>query len=682
MHNSAITKAEELLKQALGEEASFREGQQDAIQSLLIRGARRLEVQKTGWGKSVVYWIVTNLLRDEGGGCTVVVSPLLALMRNQILLATKFGVRAETINSTNRDDWDAIISRIRKQEIDIVYISPERLSNPDFRNRVLPFLENTMGMLVIDEAHCISDWGHDFRPDYRRILQIIERLPSHVSILATTATANDRVIDDIKTLLGDCLEISRGSLMRESLKLNVFSLKDQAQRLAWLAKYVPRLPGTGIIYTLTINDAERVAEWLKQQNINVQAYHSKLDSETREQLENAFLQDKIKALVATTALGMGYDKGNVGFVVHFQFPGSIIQYYQQIGRAGRNLATAYCVLLVGEEDKEITQYFIDSAFPDTLTCHLVTLALKKGAGTVMEIARLTNKMHAQIEKVLDLMDVEGAVVKDGRYVLVNENWKFDRERAERITSQRTEELDQMREYIVHEGCRMLFLARALDDKSQEPCGKCDNCKPHAPVLLPDELVRRAISFLQLDNQIIKPRKNFPFRTEYGGTIKEEHRNEEGIALCVYNDAGWGKLVREGKYEKRRYSDELVAPCVQVIRNLRKKPDWVTWVPSLKREEIVADFAKRLANSLGVPAVCAVRKVKDTQEQKEMQNSSHQFTNVWGAFKVVETHPGTCLLFDDMIDSGWTMTIVGFELRKAGVERVIPFALASATPRDR
>ncbi len=671
------------MRQAFGEEASFREGQQEAIQSLLTRGTRRLEVQKTGWGKSVVYWIVTKLLRDEGGGCTVVVSPLLSLMRNQILLATtKFGIQAETINSTNREDWDAVISRIQKQEVDIVYISPERLSNPDFRNTVLPFLESTMGMLVIDEAHCISDWGHDFRPDYRRILQTIERLPSDVSILATTATANDRVINDIRNLLGDGLVISRGSLMRESLELTVFSLKDQAQRLAWLAKYVPRLPGTGIIYTLTINDAERVAKWLKQHNANVHAYHSKLEPEKREQLETAFLQDRIKALVATTALGMGYDKDNVGFVVHFQSPGSIIHYYQQIGRAGRNLATAHCVLLVGEEDDEITRYFIDSAFPDVLTCHLVTLALKKGAGTAPAIARFANRTQKQIEKVLDLMDVEGAVERKERYVLVNENWKFDRERAERITSQRIEELDQMREYIVHGGCRMLFLARALDDKSHEPCRKCDNCAPRAPISLPEEMVREAISFLQLDNQIIKPRKNFPFRTEYGGIIKEEYRNEEGIALCVYNDAGWGKLVREGKYEKRRYSDELIAPCVQAIRKLKSKPDWVTWVPSLKREEMVADFAKRLADALGIPAICAVRKVRNTQEQKEMQNSSHQFTNVWGAFEVVETHPGTCLLFDDMIDSGWTMTVVGFELRKAGVERVIPFALASATSRDR
>lgn len=670
------------MRQAFGEEASFREGQQEAIQSLLTRGTRRLEVQKTGWGKSVVYWIVTKLLRDEGGGCTVVVSPLLSLMRNQILLAKKFGIQAETINSTNREDWDAVISRIQKQEVDIVYISPERLSNPDFRNTVLPFLESTMGMLVIDEAHCISDWGHDFRPDYRRILQTVERLPSDVSILATTATANDRVINDIRNLLGDGLVISRGSLMRESLELTVFSLKDQAQRLAWLAKYVPRLPGTGIIYTLTINDAERVAKWLKQHNANVHAYHSKLEPEKREQLETAFLQDRIKALVATTALGMGYDKDNVGFVVHFQSPGSIIHYYQQIGRAGRNLATAHCVLLVGEEDDEITRYFIDSAFPDVLTCHLVTLALKKGAGTAPAIARFANRTQKQIEKVLDLMDVEGAVERKERYVLVNENWKFDRERAERITSQRIEELDQMREYIVHGGCRMLFLARALDDKSHEPCRKCDNCAPRAPISLPEEMVREAISFLQLDNQIIKPRKNFPFRTEYGGIIKEEYRNEEGIALCVYNDAGWGKLVREGKYEKRRYSDELIAPCVQAIRKLKSKPDWVTWVPSLKREEMVADFAKRLADALGIPAICAVRKVRNTQEQKEMQNSSHQFTNVWGAFEVVETHPGTCLLFDDMIDSGWTMTVVGFELRKAGVERVIPFALASATSRDR
>lgn len=675
--------ANEILRRAVGPEAEFRDGQWEAIESVLNPGARILVVQKTGWGKSVVYFVATKLLRDRGPA--LIVSPLLALMRNQIELAARFDLSAASINSTNKEEWPQLVASVLNNGLDVLLVSPERLKNPEFREELLPYLENHISLLVIDEAHCISDWGHDFRPDYRRILTTVERLKPGTAILGTTATANDRVIVDIKSQLGDDLNVIRGPLMRESLKLSVFQLRDQAERLAWLAKYLSKLPGTGIVYTLTVNDANRVAAWLCEQGIAARAYHADQENETRQYLESEFRDNRIKALVATTALGMGYDKPDVGFVVHFQRPGSVISYYQQVGRAGREMKTAYCVLLEGGEDEEITNWFIEQAFPDAQVFEAVKREMMNGARTITEVASRVNYRRRKIEQAIVLMDVEGAVRPvAGGWELVNSDWVYDWERSRQITMQRYEELAQMKEYGQHGGCRMEFLAKALDDLKPMRCGKCDNCKPHAVISIPRDLVIAAQKFLKADHHPILPRRMLPKELHGKKKLTEDQMLLPGAALCVYNDAGWGVLVRDGKYHSKHYSDELVIPSANVIRSFDHLPEWLTWVPSSDsgHSQIMEDFARRLAKELGIECQLAVRKITANRPQKEMQNSERQFTNVWDAFEtVVDIPSGICLLVDDIVDSGWTLTAIGLKLREAGAKGVIPFALATARPRD-
>lgn len=674
-HQTAI----DILRGAVGVGADFRDGQWGAIEALLQPGARLLVVQKTGWGKSVVYFVATRLLRHRGPA--LIVSPLLALMRNQIELAKKFGLNAVSINSTNRDDWDGLVEQTLKNEVDLLLVSPERLRNADFRSELLPYLEKQISLLVIDEAHCISDWGHDFRPDYRRILNTVERLDPNCAIVGTTATANNRVIDDVRSQLGENLQVIRGPLMRDSLKLSVFQIRDQAERLAWLSKYLAKLPGTGIIYTLTVNDANRVAAWLTGQDFFAKAYHADLENEQREQLEKDFRENKMRALVATTALGMGYDKPDVSFVIHFQRPGSVISYYQQVGRAGRSLETAYGVLLEGGEDEDIATWFIDSAFPDAEVFSAVKAALSNGPKSIPQLAAHMNARNRKVDQAIQLMDVEGVVKPaKGRWELVDHNWSYDADRSRQITKQRYQELEQMKDYGTHAGCRMQFLAQALDDAHSELCGRCDRCKPIAETSVSRESIIEARRFLQSDHHPILPRKMLPSGYAEKSKIPESQLSLRGVALCVYNDAGWGALVREGKYTANRFSDDLIAPSAEVIESLEDQPDWMTCVPSTdsRHTAVTASFCRRLAAELGIEFIEVVAKTKNVRPQKEMQNSLNQLSNVYNAFSVVESVPhGICLL----VDSGWTLTAIGMKLRDAGAKGVIPFALATTRPRD-
>ena len=641
-------------------------------------------MQRTGWGKSVVYFLATSLLRESGAGPTLLVSPLLALMRNQEELAAKFGVRARSINSTNLANWEEIETELEKGELDLLLISPERLANTRFRQTVLEKLEEHLGLLVIDEAHCISDWGHDFRPDYRRIVQTVQRLKPNVPILCTTATANDRVVDDIKDQLGDKLVVLRGPLMRHSLRLRVLQLSDQAERLAMLSKVLPKLKGTGIIYTLTVNDARRVARWLEKKGFPVAEYHASLDHERRLELERAFNANELKCLVATTALGMGYDKPDVAFVIHFQRPGSIISYYQQVGRAGRDLDRAEVILLEGAEDDEINEYFINAAFPPRECFEGILEILEDWPSSQSQLVKDLNFREGHIEKALSLLELHGAIrFHEGKFVLVDRDWSYDNLKVSHIGELRRREIAQMREYVSTSDCRMEFLSRALDDPHPSKCQVCDRCAPVDPPPVDRNEILAAIHYLHGDVQSVVLRKFFPAGVAGEGRkkIPESSAFLPGATLCVYNDAGWGRLVKEGKYEGAGFSNELIEPSVRAIKALGTQPDWLCWVPSLSRAGLVRDFAKKLADALGIPAMEAVQKANANQPQKVMQNSNKQFANVEDSFKVLECRPGNCLLVDDVVDSGWTMTVLAVKLLRAGANGVIPFALATAKPRD-
>jgi len=677
--------AEELLRVLTGSPAAeFRPGQWEAIDELVARRGRVLLVQRTGWGKSAVYFVATRLLRDAGAGATLLVSPLLALMRNQIEMAERAGVRAVTINSTNRDEWAAIEDDVRSGAVDLLLISPERLNNDRFRKEVLPELAGAVGLLVVDEAHCISDWGHDFRPDYRRIARVLGLLPRGVPVLCTTATANDRVVADVVDQLGHDLTVVRGPLDRESLVLSAVELREQAARLGWLAQVLPTLPGSGIVYCLTVADTERVAGWLQSQGIDAVAYSGETDHDDRLAAEQALLDNDVKAVVATSALGMGFDKPDLTFVVHYQSPGSVVAYYQQVGRAGRAVERAEVVLLCGHEDAEIQDYFIRTAFPPKASAERVVSLLAEAAAPVRitDIEREVNARRSRIEAMLKVLEVEGAVERTGGgWQRTLQPWSYDEERVEKVTALRREEQRAMVAYAAGEECRMVFLRQALDDTDVVPCGRCDVCTGvNAAVDLNQELIDAARAYLRRAPLHLEARKQWPAGLgEPSGRIPPELQLEEGRALSAYGDGGWGSLVKQAKHDDRRVPDVLVEAAIALLDKWRPgPPGWVTWIPSTTSPGLVADFAAGLAAALGVPAIDALQRVRAGRPQREMENSAQQVGNVYGAFAVRPDPPDSpVLLVDDIADSRWTLTVAGVELRQAGAGPVFPFVLARA-----
>lgn len=676
------SRALDLLRIGSGrEDAAFRDGQEEAIRHVVEGRGRLLVVQKTGWGKSFVYFIATKLLRDAGAGPAILVSPLLSLMRNQIAAAERMGVRAATINSTNIDEWQNVARQVARNEVDILLISPERLANAGFLETVLNPIAATISLLVIDEAHCISDWGHDFRPHYRLIERTARTLPPNARLLATTATANDRVMDDLRSILGRDLHVSRGELARPSLSLQTIRLPNQAARLAWLADTVPRLPGSGIIYTLTVADADMVNRWLVSKGIRSFAYHAGFETAERVRREEMLLANDVKALVATTALGMGYDKPDLSFVIHYQMPGSVVHYYQQVGRAGRAIASARGVLLSGEEETRINDWFITSAFPrrDEVEQIVDCLGRADDGLSIPQIAAGVNIRRSRIEKALALLALESPapIVKDGsRWKLTvaplqEQFWQ----RAARLTELRRAEEAQMREYVALPfGEHMRFLIRALDGDDSAVGAPA---LPPLPVTVDEAAVNDAATFLRRTDLPIEPRKQWA----NGAKLPESSRANPGRALCTWRDAGWGDEVFKGKYADEAFSDRLVDACADMVRRWSPSPapTWVTSIPSRRRPTLVADFARRLADALQLPFHEALVKNRDTPEQKEMQNSPMQERNVKGSFDVdvSEVQPGPVLLVDDVVDSKWTMTVAASQLREQGAGEVWPLALALA-----
>ncbi len=658
------------------------------------RRGRLLVVQRTGWGKSIVYFIAAKLLREQGSGCALLISPLLALMRNQIEAAERIGVRAETINSTNTDDWPKLETALLAGKIDVLLISPERLGNEEFMTRCLLPVAARIGLLVVDEAHCISDWGHDFRPDYRRIVRILRSLPRNLPVLATTATANDRVVADIKVQLGPTLETLRGPLVRESLHLENIRIPSQSARMAWLAERLPQMPGSGIVYTLTVRDAEHLTAWLQLRGINARAYHADREDPERRELEGMLLRNEVKALVATVALGMGFDKPDLGFVIHFQRPASVVHYYQQVGRAGRAIGSAHGVLLSGAEDDEIADYFIRTAFPTVDEVQAVLRALEAARTLVNRNAlqRALNVRPSKLDKSLKFLSLESPapVQRDGSgFVRTAVRWEMPVERIEKITLLRRQEQARMNAYLATPGCLMQFLSEELNDPDAARCGKCANCTgKRLGAAYSRDLAEEAARFLESLNQPIEPRKMWPAGASFEdqhGRIADARRAQEGRALCHWGDDSFGDVVRDGKRDGH-FADRLVGASVELIRGRwrpRPKPEWVTCVPSRRHAKLMPDFARRLAATLGLPFVECIEKTQDTEPQKTRQNSFQQVENLENAFtvdaKAVRAYP--VLLVDDMVDSRWTFTVLAWKLLEAGSGPVFPFALADSSADD-
>jgi ATP-dependent DNA helicase RecQ len=715
-------RAEELLRALAGPTVSLREDQWRAIEALVVDRRRALVVQRTGWGKSAVYFIATALLREQGAGATVIVSPLLALMRNQIDAAARAGITAHTINSANIEEWDDVEAAVHRGEVDVLLVSPERLNNPGFRDAVLPRLAAETGLLVIDEAHCISDWGHDFRPDYRRIRTLLEDLPKGIPVLATTATANQRVVDDVADQLrtvhaesdtarsagpgqraqfgveeGEPPLVLRGSLDRESLHLAVVQLPSNAHRLAWLAEQLPQLDGSGIIYTLTVAQAEAVAAFLRGHGHEVASYTGRTETADRLAAEQDLIDNKVKALVATSALGMGFDKPDLGFVIHLGAPQSPIAYYQQVGRAGRGVDRADVLLLPGTEDEDVWRYFTSVGFPpeELVRQTLSVLAESDRAVSVPALEVQVELSRSRLEQMLKVLDVDGAVRRvQGGWIATGEPWMYDAERYAKVAAVREAEQQAMRDYLATDGCRLEFLRRQLDDPEAAPCGRCDNCTGRRwSVDLSDDVVRASRAEITRPGVEVEPRSMWPsglakIGVKLSGRIAESERVSTGRVIGRLSDIGWGPRLRRVLHESAPdgpLPDELFNAAVEVLRTWEweRRPIAVAAVPSLRRPQLVTTLGERLAGIGRLEWLGSLDRSAFAAAAVSRTNSAQRVRALHDAFTVSPAQAAelerldepVVLLVDDVIDTGWTMALTGRELRLAGAGEVLPFALA-------
>ncbi len=701
----------ELLRKLTGcEDAVFRDGQYEAIEALVVHRRRTLVVQRTGWGKSAVYFIAALLQRRAGAGPALIVSPLLALMRNQVEAAGRAGVRAATINSSNVTDWEEIAEAIEQDLLDVLLVSPERLVNPRFRDTQLPHLLARAGLVVIDEAHCISDWGHDFRPDYRRIRSLIRELPDRVPVLATTATANQRVVTDVAEQLavgGHEVFTLRGALARDSLRLGVLELGSSARRLAWLVEHLGSLPGSGIVYCLTVANAEDTATALAAAGHRVLPYTGRTDLLERVAAEQALITNEVKALVATSALGMGFDKPDLGFVVHFGAPSSPVTYYQQVGRAGRATEAADVLLLPGREDQEIWRYFATNAMPTRQRAASVldALAVSDVPLTVPALESRVELRRGALELLLKVLAVDGAVEnRAGGWAATGADWIYDEERYSRIAAARVAEQQAMLEYedLGHARCRMEFLTAALDDPHSRPCGHCDTCtRPWYPTGVTAEAQVAAQSALERVGVVLEPRAQWPpgldrFAGVMGGEvikgrIPAAERIEPGRVVARLTDLGYGNELRElfasdadGKPVDAEVPPQLAGACLQVLRewDWDERPVAVAWVPGLSRPRLVAALGEGLARA-GRLRVLGPLGLAPGAVSLPRANSTFRVRDLWTRFHVTPQQEvalaalsGPVLLVDDLVDSRWTMTVAGRLLKRAGARAVLPFALAA------
>ncbi|RLV60503.1 RecQ family ATP-dependent DNA helicase [Parashewanella curva] len=687
------------LREMTGSEvAEFHADQYEAIEELANKQSQLLVVQRTGWGKSAVYFISTKIRRMQGYGPTIIVSPLLSLIRNQIESAAKLGLKVVSYNSSMDKNERAASQRlIISHQVDAIIIAPEQLGQSYFSENILNVISGDIGLFVVDEAHCISDWGHDFRPDYGRIVRVLQNMPQNMPVLATTATANNRVVNDIKHQLGDRLSIIRGSLSRKALQLQNIHIPNKAKRLAWLAESLLTIEGSGIIYAKTTRDCEIVAGYLQSMGVNAHAYHSNLDSDAEKiALEQSLIKNEIKALVATSALGMGFDKPDLRFVIHFQAPGNVVEYYQQVGRAGRGIDSAIGVMMMGDDDERIQRFFIESAFPKEEQINQLLNVIEQNDGLKLsQIEPLVNFTIGKIQDILKFLSIENPspILKDGSaYYRTQFDYELPHNKIERLNTIKEHEWQRLIEYHNSDKCLMQFLRKELDDDAPEKCGKCANCDPTNSLKaeVNQDLAIQAHSYLRHRYIKIKPRAlfassgdnarlafpiyNFPYRD---GKLK----CEDGMALSSWKDGAWGDVVANGKKEGR-FSDKLIQPMVNMINSMQyqERPAWITYIPSPRHPNLVKDFANQLAAELGVACMDTLFVKEVRPPQKTMENSFYQSKNLDGAFGVNtgNLYSNPVWLIDDAVDSRWTFTIAGALLRQHGVRKVIPIALTSTS----
>ncbi len=681
--STAATPAADVLAHVIstvaGADARPRADQIRAVDELVEHRRRVLVVQATGWGKSAVYWGATAALRGRGAGPTLVVSPLLALMRDQIAAAERAGLRAATINSTNVDDWAAVLDELRADRLDLLLVSPERLANPRFAAE-LPDLLSRCGMLVIDEAHCVSDWGFDFRPDYQRLTRILLRLSPDTPVLATTATANERVTADVAAQLGDDTVTLRGSLARASLRLSVVPGLSTLEGYAWVADALATMPGSGIVYVLTVAETERLAGFLTERGHDVAAYSGQ--TQNREELEDRLRRNDIKALVATSALGMGYDKPDLAFCLHLGSPSSPVAYYQQVGRAGRALDDAVAVLVPGASDERIWEYFATAGIPTDDMVRKVLGALEDGGGAPQSLPAIeaaTGIRRGRLETLLKILAVDDVVARDGSGWREGERpWVYDEAKWSALRKVRSAEADLMRRYAHGEGCLMQFLQQALDDPDPHPCGRCSVCTGTlpAPGASPDPAtVTAAQRFFRGQDVVVEPRKLWP--SGLPGRKGRIAGLQPGRALAFADDPAWAQVLATLWRADGPAPAEVLDGMVEVLRRWSRsweRPTAVVSMPSRRFPQLVGSVAEHIARIGRLPLVDALEVTGPPPSAEVSSAVRVRELLARTALRTGVELGGPVLLVDDVIRTRWTVTVASALLVEAGAGAVLPLAV--------
>ncbi|MEX2550887.1 MAG: DEAD/DEAH box helicase [Nitriliruptoraceae bacterium] len=707
-----IQQAQRYLQALAGDDAVLHEGQAAAITTLVDERSRALVVQRTGWGKSAVYFIATRLLRDRGAGPTLIVSPLLALMRDQLMAASRMGLKPATVNSTNVDDWREIEGSVRRGEVDLLLISPERLNHPRFHREILDGLVGDIGMLVIDEAHCISDHGHDFRPDYRRIGHVLDLLTTdreeEVPVLACTATATDRVVHDVAEQLRGASDsasaaretvVLRGPLARDTLELHVVHRDRHEERLAFLAAYLRHTAPAGragIIYTLTVADAERTAAFLAQTGSNVVAYTSRLEASQRNEVERALGDNVYDAVVATTALSMGYDKPDLGFVIHLGAPSSPVAYYQAIGRAGRGGELTQVLCLPTANDVRLWDHFDLAGVPTEHEVADILTALTAAGGplSLPKLETRVNIRRTRLELLLKILDVDGQVERSERgYAATGRPYVHDHARYDRLLAGRRAERDVMLRYLDPDGdeCLMGLLTSALDDPDASPCGRCGRCTTAEPDVPVDDGLREAArAFAARIDVPLKARRRWPagldtLGHDRRGNLDRSLQLAEGRALSGNEVSGFSEpiqlLLQQAAGGEGVFDPDAFAQVVDGLTAVLARWDWparpraIVAMPSDTYGALTRAVADALGTRGRLPVHHDVLASLPVPAQSTRGNSAHQAAGALDALALTGSPPaGPVLLLDALRRSGWTLTVAGVLLAEGGTTPVLPLVL--------
>lgn len=663
----------EILLREIFKLPKFYEEQWEAIDKI-INGERVLLIEKTGYGKSLCFQFPATIFQ----GTTVIFSPLIALMRDQVKKLTVLGISARCINSEQTPEENSqIINDAKQGKVKILYIAPERQENNEW---IEATRQINLSMVVVDEAHCISVWGHDFRPAFRRIINLVNLLPKGLPVLATTATATKRVEQDVAQQIGGDITTLRGNLMRDNFKLFVVNVSSEDEKLIWLGKNIGKLPGSGILYTGTRVDTEIYSKWFDNLKISSIAYNAGLDADSRVAIENGLMDNQWKCIISTNALGMGIDKPDIRFIIHTQIPQSPIHYYQEIGRAGRDGQPSYIILFYNPEDRKLPEAFIEGSRPSIKKYEKVIATIKSELLGERDIMRRTNLKQNQMRVIKSDLIEQGII----REVMINRSKKYEfvpnsqplnTEVFEELRSAKTKDLDSMIQYVETTESRMKFLCDYLGDISNHTFTNCDNTgEKKVTVIIPDEWIEKLQKF----------RENYFPQLE---VASKGSNIVQGIAASYYGVSNVGAALHHSKYEGGGdFPDFLLKLVLKAFRKKfgQEQFDLVVYVPPTLSGDLVRNFATKIARVLKFPISHNLQKVRQTREQKVFENSYLKSDNVKDAFIFEvpnEVIGKRVLLIDDIFDSGATVKEVGKLLTKLGAVKIAPIVIARTVGGD-